>query len=304
MKPQLLSKVVELLDGSGFSVSECMGSRSCFDLVARRGREIFLIKILSNIEGLNGNTVHELRKVASLVGGVPLVVGERLKSSRLLDGVLYERYGVQVFNVSTLRDVVCNVMPAVRSIRGNYCSRINSDLLRRLRERLDLTQEELARELGVSKQSVYRYESTGRVLSRIMEKMMNLFEENERLLLHESVLHSVPLEDRSYRMHVTDMTKGVADKLSGMGFSTSITNAPFDVVARKDDTVYALVSDDYRRLEQKIALVDELMDLINGYGMCVTNRSIGSKGVAVLSPEELDEFSSARELFRRISGRR
>jgi len=304
MKPQLLYKVVELLENSGFTISDCMGSRSCFDLIAKKDRLLFFIKVLSNIEGLSSNTVHELKKVSSLTGGVPIVVGERLKSSRLMDGVLYERYGVQVLNVFTLENVVSNSMPVAHAVRGNYCAKINSEMLKRLRSGLNLTQEELARELDVSKQSIYRYESTGRVLFKVMERMLNLFEENEKLLLHESIFSSgVPQEDGAFNMHVTDMTKKVADKLEGIGFSTSITNAPFDVVAKENETVYTLVSDDYRRLEQKIDLIDEMMYLIGGYSMCVTNRQVSPKRVAVLRPEELEEFDSPRELFKRL-GRR
>lgn len=304
MKQQLLGEVVGLLKGSGFSVSDCQGSRSCFDVLARRGKLLLVIKVLNNIEGLNWNTVHELKKISTLTGGIPLVVGNRLKSSRLMDGMLYERYGIHVFNAATMREVLSDSMPVAHSIRGNYCANINSGMLRKLRSGLDLTQDELARELGVSKQSVYRYENTGRVLFEVMERMMRIFEDDARLLVHENLFNPRPQsEDQSFNMHVPDMKKAVAEKLSDIGFSTSITNAPFDVVAREDSVVYAVVSNDNRRLEHKIGLVDEIRSIVGGYGMCVTYRHVSSrKGVPVLRPEELDEFSSPGELFDRISG--
>ncbi|MFH1125824.1 MAG: helix-turn-helix domain-containing protein [Candidatus Altiarchaeota archaeon] len=301
MKPYLLRRVAELLESSGFLVSDCQGSRSCFDFLARKGRVLLVVKVLNNIEGLNGNTVHELKKVSSLVGGAPIVVGARLKSSKLIDGVLYERYGINALNLSTMEDFVSDFMPVVHSVRGNYCSKIDSGLLRRLRSRLDLTQEELAKELGVSKQSVYRYESTGRVVFDVMEKMMKIFAD-ERLLLHENLLSlNFPEEDSYFSMHVPGMRKIVADRLERIGFSTSITNAPFDVVAREHETVYTVVSDDNRRLEHKISLVGEITGMVGGYGMCVTNRHVSSRrGVAVLKPEELDGFESPKDLIERI----
>lgn len=302
MKPQLLSEVSGLLEGSGFEVSDCQGSRSCFDVLARRGKLLLVVKVLENIEGLNRNTVHELRKVSTLTGGIPLVVGNRLKSSRLLDGVLYERYGIHALNAATMGSVLSNSMPSAYSIRGNYCVQINSEMLRKLRAGFDLTQDELARELGVSKQSVYRYESTGRVLFDVMERMLGIFND-ERLLVHEDLFKpAMPSEDQSFNMHVPDITRDVAKKLSDIGFSTSITNAPFDVVAREDSVVYAVVSNDNRRLEHKMEIVDCIRSMVGAYGMCVTSRHVVSRrGVPVLKPEELDGLESPDDLFDRIA---
>jgi putative transcriptional regulator len=301
MKPQLLRRVVELLRDSGFHISDCEGSRSCFDLLARKGKLLLVIKVLSNIEGFNWNTAHELKKVSSITGGFPIVVGDRLKSSRLLDGVLYERYGLHAVSVSTLGNMLSNSMPVAHSIRGNYCATVNSEMLRKMRSHLDLTQEELARELGVSKQSVYRYESTGRVVFDVMERMLKLFERNNRLLVHENVFQSPGVdESHEYRMHVPSMKKLVAGKLEGMGFTTSITNAPFDVVARDDETVYAVVTDDQRRIGHKISLIDDIIHMVGGYGLVVTNRQVSSRRKSVLRPEDLDDFDSSDDLIDRL----
>jgi len=301
MKPYLLRRVIGLLEGSGFSVSDCNGSRSCFDVLARKGDVLILVKVLNNIEGVTRNAVHELKKASSLTGGVPLVVGERLKSSKLMDGVVYERYGVSALNLSTMGNVVHNAMPVAHSIRGNYCARINAGMLRRLRDVMDLTQEKLAQELGVSKQSVYRYENSGRVPFDIMERMLKFFEEDESLLLHEQVFDvRTPNEDSSFNMRIPSTKRLVADKLEHMGFSTLIINAPFDVVARENETVYTVVSDDNRRLEHKISLVNEITKVVGGYGLCVTRRRVECRDVAVLKPEELDSFASPDELIDRI----
>jgi putative transcriptional regulator len=302
MKPHLLRRVVGLLEGSGFIVSDCNGARSCFDVLARKGGVLILVKVLSNIESVTKNTVHELKKVSYLTGGVPLVVGERLKSSKLMDGAVYERYGVSALNLSTMENLVHDSMPVAHSIRGNYCAKINPGMLRSLRNVMDLTQEKLALELGVSKQSVYRYESSGSVPFDIMERMLKIFEDDKRLLLHEDVFDvQVQREDSSFNMRVPDTRRLVADKLENIGFSTSIINAPFDVVAREHETVYTVVSDDNRRLERKISLVNEIAKVVGGYGLCVTRRHVGRKGVAVLKPEELDEFASPGELIDRIA---
>jgi predicted transcriptional regulator len=96
------------------------------------------------------------------------------------------------------------------------------------------------------------------------------------------------------------MKKLVAGKLEGMGFTTSITNAPFDVVARDDETVYAVVTDDQRRIGHKISLIDDIIHMVGGYGLVVTNRQVSSRRKSVLRPEDLDDFDSSDDLIDRL----
>lgn len=301
MKPLLLDGVIKALIDSGFNVSDCRGARSCFDIIAKKDDDILLIKVLTNVEGLNSKSAHELKRVAGLISAKPLVVGDRLKSSFLSDGVIYERYGVHVINLNTFVDVLSDVFPFAHAVRGNYLTNVRPGLFRGLRGRLNMTQREFAGYLGVSAQSVYRYESCGSVPCRVMEKLLNLFAD-DNVVSFEKVFDVVSSETSSgsFEGYSSELKKTVVREFRSIGFKASITNAPFDVVAREDETVFTLVSNDWRRIERKASMVESISEMVGGYGMCVTERHF-DVDVPVMSPEDLNEIKRPRDLIRMLS---
>jgi len=61
-KEVLADQVVEVLTHAGFKVSSrCYLRPRSFDLAARKGDLLILLKILSNIDGLNERTALEIR---------------------------------------------------------------------------------------------------------------------------------------------------------------------------------------------------------------------------------------------------
>jgi len=156
MKEHSILKVSNFLRDNGFEVAECLGIHSSFDIIAKRGEYIFLIKILSNIEALNQKIGNDLKKVANVVSGIPLVIGDHMKGKKLMDDVLYSRYEIKVMNFQTFKKVVFGELPRIRAIRGNYCVRINPEILASLRKKFNMTQKELSERLSISRQSVYR----------------------------------------------------------------------------------------------------------------------------------------------------
>lgn len=289
-----------MLAEQGFMVSDCSGTRSCFDVLGRRGDYVVVIKVLSNVEGFTLENAVELRRMASLINATALVVSSHMKSSELGEGVLYSRHNVSVVGIGTLESMLDDVRPDVYSIRGRYCLQVNPSLLGRVRRRMGLTQESLARELRVSKQSVYRYERSGRISVDVAERLVELF--GEDLVLPQNVgsprdsSESIP-SDRQ----VSNLRKRVLDELHSIGFSTSSTNAPFDVVARERDSLFTVVSNDWRRLERKIELCSELSHILGFYSLCVSERRLDLEGTCVLKPSDLEGIGRPRELIKWLS---
>jgi putative transcriptional regulator len=266
------------------------------------GGRIFVIKVLANIEGLSHSCARDLLKVSGLLSAVPVVVGERMKSSGLSDGVVYDRHGIHVVSPRTFGDFVGGCAPSVFSVRGNYCVRVDPERLRRLRARFGLSQEELAERLGVTKQSVYRYESNGRISADVADRLEGLFGAvgvlREASLEPDKCLGRESFDSACERL--TELKREVMESFRSIGFRTSITNAPFDMVVSDKEMVYTAVSDDWRRLERKIGLVDQVSDIMGGYSVCVTRRRV-SGHENVLSPSELSEMTSVREFLRRFT---
>ncbi len=286
-----------LLD-AGYRTVECRGSRSSFDIIARKDDRLVLAKALSNIEALSRERAQELKNLSILLDGYPVVVSETMKNHPLSDGVVYDRYGVQVMNTSTFQELVNEGSPTAYSKRGSYCVQVNADLLAIARRNMGYTQEGLADELGVSKQSVYRYESSGNVSRDVFDRMVDLL--GGDIVRMDFRMSPAKADGETHEMLLTPLKKVVEEHFREMGFTTTVTNAPFDMVASKGETVFSVVSNDWRRLKEKLAVLDEVSDVLDGYTVCVSERRVKSE-VSVLTPSELSEIHSARELFKRLS---
>lgn len=303
MKSELISNTIEILGDAGFEVSDCGGVRSCFDIIAKK-EETLIIKVLTNIEGLNKDTAMELRDIAAVVSGVPLVIGYCMKSARLSNGVVYERYGINIVNLDTFTDILDNRTPLVYSVRGNYCMNVNSRLLIQLRRKLGTTQEELAVKLNVSKQSIYRYESSGTISIEIAERLMEIFDEDiaipNKLILKKKIHQK---HNRKINRNLTNLERIVISDLENIGFSTMPTNAPFDIFAMKTDEgerLFTLVSNDGMRLRHRIELIHEISELLGGYEICISDRREADSCVPIIKPKELHEIKNSRELIEMI----
>ncbi|HEX54782.1 MAG: hypothetical protein DRO94_01240 [Candidatus Altiarchaeales archaeon] len=317
MKSQLIDKVVKVLSNAGFQISDCSETRSCFNIIAKRDVLLF-IKIMKNVEGLTKETSIELRRISSLLSAIPLIISEYMKSVMLSDGVIYSRYGIHVMNLRTLERIIDEELPIIYSIRGNYCMRIDHRMLADLRRSMGMTQDEFARELGVSKQSVYRYENFGRISLRIAKRIMSLLNEDIAIT---SNLQKIELQIRNFRYdfrhntekhfehnmrNLSSLKQIVLRELKNMGFSALSIRAPFDVFAIENETeserIFLLVSNDSRRLGRRIEILREISDMVGAYRACISDRkSYENSDVTIMKPNELFEISDTTEFIQRIS---
>jgi putative transcriptional regulator len=96
MEKDLLAEgAAEVLRQAGFAISaRCYLRPRSFDLAARRGEMLLLLKILSNIDGLNEKTALEIGRLSKHLQGNPLLVGEKTRDQYLETGAVYGRYGI------------------------------------------------------------------------------------------------------------------------------------------------------------------------------------------------------------------
>jgi len=300
LKDKLVDQAVASLARSGYDFVDCRGSRSSFDVLGKKGDKLILVKVLSNLEGLSRQAVSQLKRVAKLLDGVPYIVSLRMKASKLSDGVLYDRYGVYASSAQTFGEILSDGCPRVYSTRGNYLVHLDTHVLSEARRRRGLTQESLANELGVTKQSVYRYESSGRVSLEIFDRLLRFFEGDDLTAKKFELTYDQPEKQSNPAYHANSLKEKVAMDLVKIGLETTLTNAPFDIVASKKRRFYTVVSNDYRRLSDKISMLEDITHIVGGYGVCVSQRRIRSEA-SVITPEQLLAVKSPRELFKLIT---
>jgi putative transcriptional regulator len=156
----LVGNITAMLEDAGFVVSDrCSIRPKSFDLAARRGEDLVLVKILANVDGLDADTGMEMRRLGSYLSATPMVIGLRTRDEELKPEVVYFRHGVPVINPDTAFDLfVENVPPLIYAAPGGLYVNLDGDLLADEREERGWSLGKLATELGVSRRTVSKYE--------------------------------------------------------------------------------------------------------------------------------------------------
>jgi len=159
----LVDQTIEILRHAGFLVSDrCDIRPRSFDIAARRGDTLLLCKILQNVDGLTEETASEMRLLAEILGGTPLVIGEKTRDQMFEDGVIYMRYKIVAVNIQTFYDYfIEGTTPLVSASPGGLYVPINGSALKEARLENNLSLGSLAGIIGVSRRTISKYEDEG-----------------------------------------------------------------------------------------------------------------------------------------------
>ena len=175
----LVGNVIAMLEDAGFLVSDrCSIRPKSFDVAARRGEDVILLKVLGNIDAFNAQTGGEMRRLGEYLDATPLVIGLRTRDEELEPGVVYFRHGVPVFSPDTAMDLfVERVPPLIYAAPGGLYVNIDSEVLAEARERRNWSLGQLAQELGVSRRTVSKYEGGMNASVEVAARLEELFDE-------------------------------------------------------------------------------------------------------------------------------
>ncbi|WP_224447931.1 transcriptional regulator [Haloprofundus salilacus] len=175
----LVGNVTAMLRDAEFVVSDrCAVRPKSFDLAARRGEDLLLLKILGNIDAFDAATGAEMRRLGNYLSATPMVIGLRTRDEDLKPGVVYFRHGVPVFNPDTAYDLfIEEVPPLIYAAPGGLYVDIDGDLLADERERRGWSLGRLASELGVSRRTVSKYEDGMNASIDVAIQLEELFEQ-------------------------------------------------------------------------------------------------------------------------------
>jgi putative transcriptional regulator len=167
-----------MLEDAGFSVSDrCAIRPKSFDVAARRGRDLLLLKILANVDAFDDTTGLEMRRLGDYLDATPIVVGLRTRDEDLEPGVVYFRHGVPVLSPDTAMELFVEGMtPLVYAAPGGLYVNIDGDVLRDEREKRDWSLGQLANELGVSRRTVSKYEDGMNASVEVALELEDMFE--------------------------------------------------------------------------------------------------------------------------------
>jgi putative transcriptional regulator len=233
-KDLLINRVIEILKLAEFKISDrCYIRPRSFDLAARRGDALLLLKILSNIDGFNEKTGVEVRRLAKYLMGQPLLIGEKTRDQPLVEGAVYFRYGVPTVSPETLEDcLVVGEPPLVYAAHGGLYVCIEGRLLRKLRLDRGISLGALAAELGVSRRTVSKYETES--MDASIDVALKLEEIFDHALIRPVNIFPPPgIEDS-----VEEIEDRILQHLEEIGFQVfPTTQAPFDAISQDRNIV-------------------------------------------------------------------
>jgi putative transcriptional regulator len=233
-KEFLADQVVEVLTHAGFEVSSrCYLRPRSFDLAARKGDLLLLLKILSNIDGLNERTALEIRRLAKYLIGSPLLVGEKTRDQYLERGAVYFRYDIPTLNLPTLADcLIENALPLVYAAHGGLYVCIDGPRIRNLRLKLGISLGALASELGVSRRTVSKYETES------MDTSIDVALKLEEIFQEELIIPVDPFQHGRLEEGIEKVTNNILLRLLDIGFQVFPTaQAPFNAIMRDNSLV-------------------------------------------------------------------
>jgi putative transcriptional regulator len=309
-KEDLIENVRDILAKAGFYVSRTLVMRRIsFDVVARRDKILLIIKVLGNIDSFSKENAEELKVLAEALEASPLVIGERSGSGDMEEGIVYSRFGIPIVSIDTLSDFVLEgIPPFIFAAPGGLYVKLDSELLRKLREEKNISLGTLAEVAGVSRRTIQMYESgmgaTIDVATRIEDYL------NELLV--------VPLDPFIYNsrtgQHLVDLNKldvfgqevfGILDRL---GYSIVPTvKCPFEALTSHDRTLILTgLGKDESRLVEKAHTVADISKITERKSMIFIERfrnrcSIG--GTPLIGRDELKKMDESDKLFDLVISR-
>ena len=235
----LVGNVTAMLEDAGFEVSDrCAIRPKSFDVAARRGEDVLLVKILGNIDAFDAHTGAEMRRLGEYLGATPVVIGLRTRDEELKPGVTYFRHGVPVLSPDTALDLfVEGVPPLIYAAPGGLYVNIDSGVLADAREERDWSLGRLAQELGVSRRTVSKYEDGMDASVEVAAELEELFDEPLTAPVNvldgsEDVREDEPTPDDP---EVDPEDEPIVTVLTRVGFDVHPTSrAPFKAVSENE----------------------------------------------------------------------
>lgn len=312
-RPALVGNVTAMLEDAGFTVSDrCAIRPKSFDIAARRGDDVLLLKVLANVDAFDGHTGVEMRRLGEYLEATPMVIGLRTRDEELDPGVVYFRHGVPVFSPDTAMDLfIEEVPPLIYAAPGGLYVNIDGDLLSDVRSEEDMSLGKLANELSVSRRTVSKYEDGMNASVEVAAELENIF---DRPL-------ASPVEVLDGAEEVRDGTDDLEDLqpepddarivtvLTRVGFEVHPTlRAPFKAVSEDESRERKMLtghSEFTRTAEKRARIMSSVGRVTNTRSVYVVDRAGQESvdGTALIEREEFDRIDDPEELENLIRDR-
>lgn len=280
-----------------------------FDMAARRDDLLLLIKVLLNVDALSEVAARELRLVARGLDGNSLLVGIKSSSGRLMEGVVYSRYGVPIVSSDSLNEYLEEgVPPFIFSAPGGLYVKLDADLLRRARA-TGVSLGQLAEVAHVSRRTIQMYMEG---MSATVDAALRL----EEFLMEPLVM---PLDLFPFRreseaedetVEIPEDFKGrVTILLTQLGYEVFLAlKSPFDAITKDPEVLFLAGMEEHEKgLRRKAELVANLSRVVERDSVIfVRQRKTRHSllGVPIIDSPELRRLRGREEMAELVEERK
>lgn len=305
MQSLLMSSVIRLLRKEGYELLELVDTKPrCFDLIARKGKQILLIKVLYNVDSLKIETAEEMRKIARLLNAIAIVIGEKFKFDFLERRVVYTRYDLPVINLATFYDYLRGELPYIYSAPGGYYVKINAEKFRKAREAMGISIGDAAKRLGVSKRTVKNYEEGADASVEIAIKLEEVFGDVvEKIDFSEFVRR----DEKEIAKQEDEEGNEIIEKLREIGITVyTVKHTPFDAISKVEDNDVIMGLKQVREIEKRAQIIGRVSQIVNIDAAYITEREMKKKvnSVVFVLKEELECLDSPDDFISLINEKR
>ncbi|MHA1614733.1 MAG: transcriptional regulator [Candidatus Thorarchaeota archaeon] len=310
-RTQLTQELISQLDEAGFSLSsQCDVRPSCFDLVARKGEQLLLVKVLSNIDALTKEDADALQLVAHFFNATPLIVGHKTRKGQLDSGVVYKRHGVSTIAPRSFQSMIVEKrMPREFAQRGGRLVAINGAKLRKARLEHQMSTGDLADCIQVSARAVLAYEKDEMDVSKDIADRLEKVLETDLMIPIDILQEQAEVPTMQHGTPTDVLEVRVNEFFARLGMKVLWTDrAPFHVAAKEDDAplISGVGSIKSWSLKKRIDILKSVSKVTEADAVIIVEEGQSEENVVdlpVIRQLELDDIDKPRELKKIIEER-
>lgn len=311
LRSELIEAVRATMARAGFAVSERCDLRPVsFDLVARRDRDLLIVKVLTNVDALSEPIAQEMKVLCKFLDARPVLVGLRAGTGDLEPGVVYMRHDIPIVTPETLEGYALHGdAPVIFAAPGGFYVNLDADALRAAREAQALSLGVVAQIAGVSRRAIQMYEEG---MSASIDAAMRLEEFLQRELIRPlDPFHSFDPQafqpPEPEKADQDPMEALVTRLLQGLGYQVRTTRrSPFNALSTQDRTTYLTgMGEDSPQLRRRARIVSSVSRITERPGFFVVERTTRTtiEGMPVVTRTELNTLSDPEKIIELILAR-
>jgi putative transcriptional regulator len=306
VRPELLPRIRGIFARAGYAVSQEPDSRpSTFDFLARRDEELVFVKVIGNVDSFAEPWARELRALAHMLDGRPMVVGEKSSSRGLAAGAIYMRHGIPILSPETLEEWLLGGSPPVAyAAPGGFYVRLDGRRLRDVRTARGISLGQLADAAGVSRRAVAMYEDGMGALVAVAERLEEYLD--TALVLPVDPMSARVGEEEQDRRPLADVIR----LIQSLGFEVMpLMRAPVNAVSRGDEgtVLTGVATGSAEQLERRARVVAEVAAITETFAAFLVEKRTSRTdigGMPVVGRDELARIRDPAELVSLIEDRK